>query len=319
MFSRRKLVAAMASVPLVAASARSFAQGDKVVGPKVFLDYTQEELDRAYDQRVWAANAPEVIARYTSASNEVKRKYPHRTLRYGAHEDEVLDLFPPVRATGSVPVHIFIHGGAWRQLTKDDSAFAAPAFLENGIAYVALNFSVIPKVRLPEMAEQCRRGIAWIAKNAGELGIDPRRIALSGHSSGGHLAAVMLTTDWTRYGIGESPLKAGMTVSGMYDLAPVLLSARSSYVKIDKAEESALSPMRHLELVRCPIAVAYGDGESPEFKRHARDFAAALKQKSRQTSTLIEGRGLNHFEVIETLAKPDGLLGKIALEQIASS
>jgi arylformamidase len=102
----------------------------------------------------------------------------------------------------------------------------------------------------------------------------------------------------------------------MYDLGPVLLSARSSYVKLDKAEEDSLSPMRHLDRVACPIAVAYGDGESPEFKRHARDFAAALKAKVRPPSTLIEGKDQNHFEIALTLGKADGLLGKIALEQI---
>lgn len=293
----------------------------------VFLHYTQAELDRAYDQRAWAANAAEVIASYATISQAVKARYPFTTEHYGPGEDELLDIYPPVMAAGpgasaatngkaGAPVHVFVHGGAWQRLTKDESAFAAPAFVENGAIYIALNFSVLPKVRLPDMADQCRRAIVWISRNAWRFGGDPQRIHLSGHSSGGHLAAVLLTTDWKAMGLEASPLRSGLVASGMYDLGPVLLSARSSYVKLDKAEEDALSPMRHLDRVVCPIAVAYGDGETPEFKRHARDFAAALKAKVRHASLLVEGKNQNHFELALTLGKTDGLLGKIALEQM---
>ena len=294
----------------------------------VFLNYTQAELDRAYDQRAWAANAERVIASYGEISRQVKARYPFKTEHYGSGADETLDIFPPVMAAGAgasaaangkvgAPVHVFVHGGAWQsRVTKDESAFGAPAFVENGAAYVALDFACIPKVRLPDMADQCRRAIVWIWRNAWRFGGDHKRIHLSGHSSGGHIAAVLLTTDWKALGLAESPLRSGLCASGMYDLGPVLLSARSSYVKIDKAEEDALSPMRHLERVTCPIAVVYGDGETPEFKRHARDFAAGLKAKVRASSTLAEGKNLNHFELALTLGQPDGVLGKIALGQI---
>jgi arylformamidase len=302
------------------------------VNGAVFLHYTQAELDRAYDQRAWAANAADVIASYTTISQAVKARYPHTTHRFGAGADEVLDVFPPVMAASpaasaardgkpgsgnaGAPIHVFVHGGAWQRLTKDESAFPAPAFVENGAIYIALNFSVIPKVRLPDMADQCRRAIIWIWRNAWRFGGDHNRIHLSGHSSGGHLGAALLTTDWKALGLDGSPLRSGLVASGMYDLGPVLLSARSSYVKLDKAEEDALSPMRHLDRVTCPIAVAYGDGESPEFKRHARDFAAALKAKARPPSLLVEGKNQNHFELALTLGKPDGVLGRIALEQM---
>jgi arylformamidase len=297
------------------------------VSAAVFLHYTQQELDRAYDQRAWAPNAEAVIARYGEISRAVQARYPFTTERYGSGEDEILDIYPPTMAAGPgasasldgkprAPVHVFIHGGAWRRLTKDESAFPAPAFVENGVVFAALDFSVIPKVRLPEMADQCRRAIVWLWRNAWRFGGDPERIHLSGHSSGGHLAAVLLTSDWTALGLAASPLRSGLCASGMYDLGPVLLSARSSYIQLDKAEEDALSPMRHLERVGCPIAVAVGEGETPEFKRHARDFVAALKAKVRPTATLVEGKGLNHFEIALTLGQADGLLGKLALGQI---
>ncbi|MCW5771145.1 MAG: alpha/beta hydrolase [Rhodospirillaceae bacterium] len=281
------------------------------------MNYTQAELNRAYDQRAWAANAEQVIASYGTVSREVQARFAHTTHRYGPSEDEVLDLFPPVAGTGGgAPIHVFVHGGAWRSLTKDESAFPAPTFVENGVIFVALNFSVLPKVRLPDMIAQCVRAVLWVREHARDFGGDPERLYLSGHSSGGHIAGVLLTTDWSAHGLAKSPFRAGICASGMYDLGPVLLSSRSTYVKLDKAEEEALSPMRHLDRVQCPIAVAYGDGESPEFKRHARDFAAALKAKVRPASMLVEAKGMDHFEIALTLGQADGVLGKIALEQI---
>ncbi len=195
-------------------------------------------------------------------------------------------------------------------------SFPAPTFAESGAIYVAIGFASIPKVRLPDMAHQVRSAVAWAYKNAQSFGGDPERLYLSGHSSGGHLCGVALVTDWSRYGVPATVLKGGLAVSGMFDLHPVLLSARASYVKISKEEEAALSAQRHLDRIACPIAVAFGDGERPEFKRQSRDFAAALQGKVKHASELIEVKGANHFEIIETLDKPDGILGRAALKQM---
>jgi arylformamidase len=266
---------------------------------KVFLDYTQDELDRAYDQRVWAPDAPAIIQRFTDNSAAVRAKYPPHTAQYGPTEDETLDIFVPPGA-GGLPVVAYIHGGAWQRLTKDDSCAAAPTFVDNGVIYVALNFAVIPKVRLPDMAAQCRRAMVWLHKNIARHGGDPDRISVCGHSSGGHLTGVMLTTDWTAHDAPADLLKAGLSMSGMYELHPVMLSARSSYVKISSEELAALSAMRHLGRVTCPVIVAWGDRESPEFKRQSGEFADALAGIGRLQARL-ELPNANHFEVPEAL------------------
>lgn len=280
--------------------------------PKVYLDYTQQELDDAYNQRLWADNAEAVIARYTTDSAAARAKYPPRTFRYGPSGDETLDWFPTDKP--GAPVLVFIHGGAWRSLTKEDSAASAPMIVQAGAHYVALNFATIPKVRLPDMAEQCRRAILWVRDNAARLGGDPERIFVLGHSSGGHLAAVMLTTDWAALGAPADLIKGGLCGSGSYDLEPVMLSARGAYVKLSAEETLALSPIRHVGRVRCPITVALGDRESPEFQRQGRAFAAALKEGSKLPSELIVLEGVNHFEVAETLNRPDGAMGHAALK-----
>jgi arylformamidase len=269
----------------------------------VFLDYTQEELDRAYDQRAWAANATEVIARYTTDSAAVRARLAHRAaLAYGPDKDEVLDYFPA--ASASAPIHVFVHGGAWRMLTKDDAAAPAPTFVAVGVAYVALNFSVIPNARLPEIADQLRRAIAWIWRNAAALGGDANRITISGHSSGAHLASVLLTTDWSRLGVPGDVIKGAICLSGMYDLAPVMLSARAAYVSLSPDEIAALSAMRHLTRIPCPVIVGHGERESPEFQRQSREFAAALGRLGKLHREFVLP-GLNHFEVVEELNRAE--------------
>lgn len=166
------------------------------------------------------------------------------------------------------------------------------------------------------LVEQIRRGIAWLYANIARFGGDPDRIHVSGHSSGGHLAAVLLTTDWKQHGLPEDVIESGVCISGMYDLHPVMLSARSEYLGLSADEVEALSPIRHLDRVRGPITVAYGGRESPEFQRQAREFAAALRATS-HPGTLIRVPDDNHFEILGRLGRADGELGRAALDLIA--
>jgi arylformamidase len=191
-------------------------------------------------------------------------------------------------------------------------------FVNAGAHYVALDFVAIKAADgdLRRMADQVRHGIAWVHKNAASFGGDQNRIYLSGHSSGGHLAGVVLTTDWQKdFSLPKDVIKGGLCCSGMFDLKPVRLSARSSYVKFTDEVEQALSSQRHLEHLNCPVILAYGTLETPEFQRQSRDFAAAVKAAGKPV-TLLVGEGYNHFEMPELLANPYGLLGRAALEQM---
>src|SRR5262249_31088594 len=169
---------------------------------------------------------------------------------------------------------------------------------------------------LTTMAEQVRRAVAWVRRNAASFGGDPNRIYVSGHSSGAHLAGVILTTDWAKdFNLPADTVKGGLCCSGLYDLKPVRLSARSNYVKFTDEIEQTLSSQRHLDKLNAPIIVAYGTLETPEFQRQSRDFAAAVTAAGKPARLLV-GEGYNHFEIIETLANPYGLLGRAVLEQM---
>jgi arylformamidase len=209
-------------------------------------------------------------------------------------------------------VHVHVHGGGWRNLTKDDESFLAAGLVPEGATLAVLNFATIPKIRLPEMIDQARRAIAWLHARAAQHGADAERIHVSGHSSGGHMAAVLLATDWPRFGLPKDVLKSGLLMSGSYDLRPVMLSARSSYVKLSDAEMLELSPILHVENIVAPVTIAFGRLETPEFRRHARSFHEALLQAGK-VSTLLDCGEVNHFELLELLARPGTPLCRAAL------
>jgi len=185
-----------------------------------------------------------------------------------------------------------------------------------GAHYVVPDFNWVQDAarNLMVLADQVRRAIAWVYRNAGRFGGDASRLYLGGQSSGGHLAAVAMTTDWPgQFELPADMIKGGLLVSGMYELAPVRLSKRSAYVAFDDRTVEELSPIRHLDRLRAPVVVAYGTCETPEFQRQTREFAAAVAAAGKPVRLLV-GEHYNHFELPESLANPYGLLGRAVLE-----
>lgn len=274
----------------------------------VFLDYTQEQLDRAYDQSFWAPQMAELETDDGARSAEVRRKMPPRTERYGASDEDLIDIFTPPDPHG-VPVLVFIHGGAWTRNSRQDASFPAPAVVGRGAAYLAPDFGGLKTIRLPEMIENCRRALEWTIRNAASFGGDADRVFLAGHSSGAHLAGCVLLTDWTARGLPANAIKGALLMSGMYDLYPVRLSSRRKFLHITPQEEEAASPMRHLNQITCPIAVASADEDSPEFKRQSAVFADALQGMGRLASRTLAFNA-NHFEENGRLGQPDSEISR---------
>jgi arylformamidase len=292
----------------------------RTFGPPVWLDMDQQALDDAYDQSKYALNRSQIVERYASNSDIARERLgAPRRVAYGPTANEALDLYPA--ATTNAPISIFVHGGAWQRGLAKDYAFAAELFVRAGVHHIVLDFINVIEAGgdLMPMADQVRRAIAWVYRNAASFGGDPSRIHLYGHSSGAHLAGVAMVTDWCgTYELPADVIKTGLLCSGMYDLRPVRLSARSRYVCFTDDMEMALSTRRHIDRFRAPVVLAFGTLETPEFQRQSRDFAAALRTAGRQVELLV-GNQYNHFEIVETLASPYGLLGRAALAQIAGA
>ena len=293
------------------------AAAARVRGPLVWLDMDQKELDDAYDQSVYAPNMQQVRMRIQRNSELVRERLgiPKR-LAYGPTSIETLDLYA-TKAVGA-PVNVFVHGGAWRAGVAKDNAGQAEMLVNAGAHLAVLDFNNVIETGgdLMTMADQIRRGVAWVCKNARSFGGDPERVYISGHSSGGHWVGVLLTTDWQKdFGMPPTMIKGGVAGSGMFDLKPVRLSARSNYVKFTDEAEETLSSQRHLDKLMAPVALVYGTAETPEFQRQSRDFAAAVKAAGKPV-TLSVMEGYNHFEVSEQLANPYSLFGRAVLEQM---
>ncbi|MFL5048726.1 MAG: alpha/beta hydrolase [Xanthobacteraceae bacterium] len=285
-------------------------------GALVWLDMDQRALDNAYDQEVYAPNRAQVVERRLANSERTRSILgaPER-VSYGPSEIEKLDIFRTARP--NAPINIFIHGGAWRRNKAADYAVLAELFVRAGAHSVILDFINVEEAEgsLFPMAEQVRRAIGWVYRNASRFGGDPNRLYLSAHSSGSQLGGCMVTSEWRAHDLPADLIKGALLLSGMYDLKPVRLSKRSLYVKFTDEMEQALSAQRHIDKLNTPLVLGYGTYETPEFQRQTRDFFAAV-QAAGKPAQLIVGQGYNHFEFLETLASPYGLAGRAVLQQM---
>ena len=299
------------------------ATAQRATGPIVWLDMDQQALDDAYDQLVYAPNRDQLTQRriINSAATRKRIGDPLR-FAYGPTPIEALDVFraapaPGAKAIDKTPVAIFVHGGAWRTGSASDYSFIAEPFVRAGGNFVVLDFVTVDDTAgsLFPMVEQVRRAIGWVYRNVDKFGSDRDRLYLISHSSGSHLAGCAVTHDWSKDGLPRDILKGATLSSGMYDLKPVRLSKRSKYVKFTDVMEQELSAIRHLDKLVTPLNISYGTYETPEFQRQARDFAAAVKAAGKPVELLV-GEAYNHFEMLETLANPYGLLGRAVLAQM---
>jgi len=273
---------------------------------KLWRDWDQEALDGQLNNRVRYPKYPEYFAAWASASQMVRERLPRRLdIAYGPTAGQKLDFFPAAGA-GPSPMLVFLHGGYWQALDKSDFSYLAPAFVEDGIAFVSVNYDLAPAISLTTMVEQVERALAWLAQHAAELGCDSHRLVLAGHSAGGHLAAItMIREALAAADGGPRPLvSAGCSISGLYDLVPIRRSYQQKVVRITEREAHALSPLRLQPAALAPLVVAVGDQESEEFILQQE----ALVAQWRALGLPIEAHDLpgdNHFEAVDAMSERD--------------
>ena len=273
------------------------------MGTAPYAHYSPEDLDRQYNARATVDDLAPILARYAEESRVARDTLTcHTGVAYGPHPDETLDIFPATQP-GS-PVLIFVHGGYWRALSKDESSFMAPAFVEAGATVVAVNYSLAPGASLDEIVRQCRAALAWVAHEIHRYHGDPARIHIAGSSAGGHLVGMLLADGWhADFGIAPDTVKSATPVSGLFDLEPLINTHVNAWMHLDAESAARLSPLQHLPTQGCPLIVSYGETETAEFARQSRQYLDAWHHRG-FAGQYIDMPGTNHFDVILHLADP---------------
>ena len=281
----------------------------------VYRNFTQDQLDRAYDQRSLVPDIDDYLSNETKGTERARSNLPCRlNIPYGPSEAEFVDVYG--QGDGTQPILIFFHGGGWRMMSADNSGAAANGFVPAGAIFAVVNFALAPDVSLNEMVRQCRAATAFLHRNAAEFGGDGARIYVCGHSSGGHLAAMVACTDWrAHFDLVKIPVKGLTAVSGLYDLEPVRLSARNDYLNLDIAAAMENSPARFLHRLANQVIVAWGGKELEEFQRQGAEFAdAATRNGIPVRKIFIED--CHHFEMGAALYNKGGPIFAAMLDQM---
>jgi arylformamidase len=218
---------------------------------------------------------------------------------YGPTLEETLDIFPA--EVPNAPVFVFIHGGYWRALSSKDFSGAALGLHPLGITTVVINYALCPFVSIDEITRQTRAATAWVLRNIAQYGGDPSRVAIGGHSAGGHLTAMCLQTEWQRdYGLPQDPLAGAIAFSGLYDLEPLRYSYLQPMIQLDDGVIRRNSPASMVRPCKTPLWITWGGNESTEFARQSQTYHEAW-QGAGNVSTLQAQAGANHFTVIHGL------------------
>lgn len=229
--------------------------------------------------------------------------HPIHTIRYGPGPSQTVDVAVPTLANdhAGIPLVVFIHGGYWQQLSKNESLFAAIDCLEHGVAFGAVDYTLAPAASLDEIVAECHAALEALVSAAPDHGIDPDRVIVAGSSAGAHLAATVgLGANWR-------PV-ATVLVSGIFDLEPLVDTYINDAVGLDLAAARRNSPALATLDDFPRTVIAYGDNETQEFKRQSNDFAALLVAAGTDVD-IFEVPGRNHFDVILDLCDSKTPLG----------
>jgi arylformamidase len=178
---------------------------------------------------------------------------------------------------------------------------------------VVADYDLCPAVSIAKIVDQCRRLMVWIAREGPRHGAPAENVVVGGHSAGGHLAAMMLATDWDALGLSRDPFVGGVTLSGVHDLKPLVLASMNSDLRLSSAEAARISPVNHVSLSQAPLLIAVGGAETSEFIRQAQLLWYAWPDNARPAAGPLVLAGQHHFSVVVDYADPESELTRATM------
>jgi arylformamidase len=274
--------------------------------------------EREYNARAAIPEHPQIFARWTEQGAITRRlRASLIDLPFGETPAERLDYFPTRQ--DAAPLLVFIHGGYWRSLDKTDFSWLAPPFVQHGVALAVPNYGLAPSTPIEDIVRQQLKALAWLYRNGDRLGFDPERIVVAGHSAGAHLTVMMMAALWPTYAADLPPslVKAGLAISGIYDLEPLLEAPFVNVdLRLDAKRGRALSPIHLPPATSAPLVTAVGALESSEFQRQTALIGRHWKEVVARN---IPVPGCNHLTVVDQLANPASPLFDAALELVRNT
>ena len=264
-------------------------------------------LERAYLPSLSIPETDAIFESWNARAAATRAKLPFKAdIAYGTHPREILDFYPVGNAKGCL---VFIHGGYWSGFSKVETSWVAKGFVGQGISVALINYPLCPEVTIDQIRISCTKAFGHLYKHVLN-DAERQSIVVSGHSAGGYLAAAQLTEDWAAHGLPANPIAGVISLSGVFDVTPLIKTSLNIGLRLDEAQARALNLNAAQPRGKAKLALAVGEKESPEFHRQSSDLAKSWAVLSPH---LIDVAGANHFTIVDDLAAPGGVLNRLAV------